>query len=256
MHIIIRPGRARGVDVRARAVARAMSHRRRQIERLGRIREFVFGSQDGLLSTLGVVAGVSGATTSHFAVLAAGFAEAVAGMVAMAAGEYISSRSQAQVYQAEIEAEREEVREDPAGEREEIQVLFREEGLSPEAAAEVARLVTTSEESWLKTMVEKELGLTAAGTGGAVIDAAVMGAAFLLGAMITILPYLFLSGRTALLTSVAVTLVALCGIGIGKARLAKINSLASAFEVIAIGSIAAIVGYFFGTLLPHIFHVA
>jgi len=247
--------------VRARAVARAMSHRREQVERLGRIRQFVFGAQDGLLSTLGVVTGVSGAvtgvsaTTSHFAVLVAGCAEAVAGMVAMAAGEYISSRSQAQVYQAEIESEREELHRDPEGEREEIQVLFRQEGLSPEDATVVARLVTTSEESWLKTMTEKELGLAATDASGAITGAFIIGAAFLLGAVVTILPYLFLSGAKAVLSSVAVTLLALAAIGAGKAKLAKIGPLRSAAEVVAIGSVAAVIGYLFGTLLPHIFHV-
>lgn len=256
MHIILRPVRHRGVDVRARAVARAMSHRREQVERLGRIRQFVFGAQDGLLSTLGVVTGVSGATTSHFAVLAAGFAEAVAGMVAMAAGEYISSRSQAQVYQAEIETEREELHKDPEGEREEIQVLFRQEGLTAEDAAVVARLVTTSEESWLKTMTEKELGLAAVDASAALPGALIIGAAFLLGAIVTMLPYLFLTGTVAVLTSVALTLLALAGIGAGKAKLAKIGWFRSSAEVVAIGSAAAIIGYLFGTLLPHIFRVA
>ena len=256
MRIILRPVRHRGVDVRARAVARAMSHRREQVERLGRIRQFVFGAQDGLLSTLGVVTGVSGATTSHFAVLAAGCAEAVAGMVAMAAGEYISSRSQAQVYQAEIEMERQELRKDPEGEREEIQVLFRQEGLGPEDAETVARLVTTSEESWLKTMTEKELGLAAVDASGAVPGALIIGAAFLLGAVVTILPYLLLSGTPAVLCSVVLTLAALAAIGVGKARLAKISWVGSTVEVVAIGSAAAIIGYLFGTLLPHIFRVA
>lgn len=231
-----------------------MSHRRAEVERLGRVREFVFGMQDGLLTTLGVVMGVSGATTSHNAVLVAGMAEAVAGMVAMAAGEYVSSRSQAQVYRAEIEAEREEVRKDPAGELEEIQVLFQEEGLSAERAQAVAALIATSEDSWLKTMTEKELGLTAADTSGALTGAGIMGGAFLLGAAVPILPYLFWTGLEAVLTSVALTLLVLCAIGAGKARLARVNPLTSALEVAAIGSAAALVGYFVGTLIPHVLH--
>ncbi len=232
-----------------------MSQRRRDVERLGRIREFVFGTQDGLLTTLGLVSGVSGATTSHYAVLAAGFAEAVAGMVAMAAGEYISSRSQAQVYQAEIEAERVEVHRDPEDEREEISVLFQEEGLSAENAATVADLIATSEESWLKTMTEKELGLTVADPGGVLTGAGIMGGAFLLGAAVPILPYIFATGTPALLISVALTLLMLAGMGVGKARLARVNPVTSALEVVVIGSVAAIASYLLGTLLPHIFRV-
>jgi VIT1/CCC1 family predicted Fe2+/Mn2+ transporter len=254
MRIILRPHHPR-VDVRERAVARAMSHRRQEVERLGKIRQFVFGTQDGLLSTLGVVTAVSGATTSHFAVLVAGCSAAVAGMVAMAAGEYVSTRSQAQVYQAEIDAEREEVRRDPAGELEEIQVLFQQEGLSPADAAVVANLIAASEDSWLRTMTEKELGLTATDASGALSGALIIGGAFLLGAAVTILPYLFLSGTPAILSSVALTLIVLAAIGAGKARIAKIGLPGSIAEVVAIGSFAAIIGYLFGTLLPHVFHV-
>jgi vacuolar iron transporter family protein len=255
MRILLRPHRPHGVNVRQRAVARAMSHRREEVERLGKIRQFVFGTQDGLLTTLGVVTGVSGATASHFAVLAAGCSAAVAGMVAMATGEYISTRSQAQVYQAEIVSEREEVRKDPEGEREEIQVLFQQEGLSPQNAAVVANLIATSEESWLRTMTEKELGLAATDASGALSGALIIGGAFLIGAIVTILPYLFLSGAPAVLCSVAATLIVLAAIGAGKARLAKIGTAGSVAEVVLIGSLAAIIGYLFGTLLPHVFHV-
>lgn len=232
-----------------------MRRRRMEVERLGRIRQVVFGTQDGLLTTLGVVTGVVGATTNHSAVLIAGLAEAVAGMVAMASGEYISSRSQAQVYRAEIEAERDEVEKDPDDERQEIQVLFEEEGLSPENAREVARLITTSQASWLKTMTEKELGLSAADESGVLAGAAIIGLSFLVGAAVPILPYIFLAVRVALPLSIILTLAVLGGLGIVKARLAKRNPGTSALEVVAIGSLAAVVGYLFGTLLPHILHV-
>jgi predicted membrane protein (TIGR00267 family) len=187
-------------------------------------------------------------------VLIAGFAEAVAGMVAMASGEFISSRSQAQVYQAEIETERAEVVKDPEGEREEVRVLFQEEGLTPERADQVARLITTSEDSWLKTMTEKELGLTAVNASAALAGALVIGGAFLLGATVPILPYLFLSIRAALFASIGLTLAVLCALGLGKARLARVNPLRSTIEVVVIGSLAAAVSYLFGTLLPHLLH--
>jgi VIT1/CCC1 family predicted Fe2+/Mn2+ transporter len=256
MQIIHRGGRGRRPVGRIPTVAHAMTQRRRDVERLGRIREFVFGMQDGLLTTVGLVTGVSGATTSHYAVLAAGCAEAVAGMVAMAAGEYISSRSQAQVYQAEIEAERLEVRRDPEGEREEVRVLFQEEGLSAEDARRVADLIATSEESWLRTMTEKELGLATGDTAGALGGALIIGGAFLLGAVVPILPYVFAAGRAAVALSVVLTLLTLAAIGTGKARLARVNPLTSALEVVAIGSAAALIGYLFGILLPHIFRVS
>jgi len=237
------------------AIATAMRSRRDQVARLGRIREFVFGTQDGLLTTLGVVTGVTGATTSHTTVLIAGLAAALAGMVAMASGHFVSSRSQAQVYRAEIEAERAEVEKDPEGEREEVQVLFEEEGLAKEHAQEIARLITSSQDSWLKTMTEKELGLTAADGAGNLAGAAIIGLSFLAGAAVPILPYVLFAVRTALLASVLLTLAALAALGLIKARLARLNPLTSALEVVLIGSLAALAGYLFGTLIPHLLRV-
>jgi VIT1/CCC1 family predicted Fe2+/Mn2+ transporter len=253
--IATRRGGPRRPNPRSLAVMRAMRHRRAEVERLGRIRQFVFGTQDGLLTTLGLVTGVSGAAAGHSVVLLAGVAEAIAGMVAMASGEFISSRSQAQVYRAEIASERVEVQRDPAGEREEVQALFQEEGLSPEDAAQVARLISTSQDSWLKTMTEKELGLSAADGSDVIVGSLVMGLAFLIGAAVPILPYVVTGGRAALVASIALTLLVLAALGLGKARLARINPWKSAFEVVAIGTIAAAVGYVLGTLLPHILHV-
>lgn len=235
-------------------IMHAMRIRRAEVERLGRIREFIFGTQDGLLSTLGVVTGVTGATSHNYTILVAGLAEAVAGMVAMAAGEFISSRSQAQVYGSEIDSERIEVERFPDEERREVRALFQAEGLSPQDAETVARLISKSEESWLKTMVEKELGLTHTVQEGALTGAIVMGVTFMLGSLVPIAPYLFFPARPALIVSIGLTLAVLFAIGFGKARLAHLNPLVSAFEVLAVGSAAAVIGYLFGTLLPHILH--
>jgi vacuolar iron transporter family protein len=232
-----------------------MSARRAQVERLGRIRQLIFGVQDGLLTTIGVVAGVSGATAHNYTILVAGFAEAAAGMLAMGAGEYVSARSQTQVYDAEIDTEREEVKHDPEAERREVSALFQEEGLSREDAEVVARLITTSHESWIKTMVEKELGIAASDRSGALAGAVVMGVTFLAGALVPIVPYLFFPARSALIVAVVLTLLVLAGMGVGKALLARLNPLTSALETVAIGSFAAIFGYLVGTLLLlHLLH--
>lgn len=254
MHRVIRGHRQRRPDAGTRQVMRAMIGRRSEVERLGRVRQLIFGIQDGLLTTLGLVAGVSGATADNRTILVAGLAEAAAGMVAMGAGEFISARSQAQVYGAQIDAERREVERDPEDEEREVRALFQAEGLSPQAAEAVARLIATSRESWLKTMVEKELGIAAVDNGGALIGAIVMGVTFLAGAAVPILPYVYIPAHRALFLSAALTLMVLAVMGFGKARLAKLNPWSSALETVAIGSFAATFGYLIGTLLPHILH--
>ena len=134
----------------------------------GRIRQFMFGSLDGLLVPLGVVSGVAGGTSNSKIVVVAGVAEAFAGALSMGAGEYLSGKSETQVHQAAIRDEDEEIAAIPDIERLEIELLFEREGLSHDDAAIVADKVTTSHRSWINTMVEKELGLSAEPEGNAV----------------------------------------------------------------------------------------
>src|SRR5215475_11264576 len=96
------------------AVKKRLFVERTRIEQLGRIRQLVFGSLDGLLVPLGVVSAVAGGTGNTQAVIVAGIAEAFAGALSMGAGEFISGRSEAQVQKTEVEKELREIRENPA----------------------------------------------------------------------------------------------------------------------------------------------
>src|ERR1700730_2172619 len=78
---------------------------RTRVARRSRVREIIFGTQDGLLTTLGLVSGVGGATSDRYSVLVAGVAGSVAGLIAMGAGAYISSKSQLEVLSAEVDRE-------------------------------------------------------------------------------------------------------------------------------------------------------
>src|SRR5688500_11903765 len=90
-----------------------LAEERRRASILGEVREAIFGAQDGLISTLAVVSAVSGATQDRFAILIAGIATALGGIFSMAAGEYMSSKSQREIFEAQIAGEREEVAERP-----------------------------------------------------------------------------------------------------------------------------------------------
>src|ERR1700736_1109693 len=132
---------------------------RKSTGRLSEIREAVFGAQDGLTSVLAVVSTVGGATGQPFAVLVAGFAATLAGIFSMAAGEYMSSKSQREIFEAQIATEAKEVEERPGEAEAEVAFMLEEEGLGADAARRVARELATSKNVLLKTMVEKELGL-------------------------------------------------------------------------------------------------
>src|SRR5215216_3955371 len=103
------------------------------------IREAVFGAQDGLISTLAIVSTVGGATGQPFPVLVAGLASALAGVFSMSAGEYMSSKSQREIFEAQIAHEILEVNERPGEAEAEVAYMLVEEGLSPDAARRVTQ---------------------------------------------------------------------------------------------------------------------
>ncbi|HEX6128663.1 MAG TPA: VIT1/CCC1 transporter family protein [Candidatus Limnocylindria bacterium] len=228
-----------------------LAEERAKASLLGEIREAIFGAQDGLVSTLAVVSTVAGATTDRFPILVAGIASGLAGVFSMAAGEYMSSKSQREIFEAQQAGEREEVAERPGEAEAEMAFMFEEDGLPRDEAAEVARVLARHPEVLLKTMVEKELGLTGEHAEGSPFQGAViMGAAFGLGAVVPVLPYLLLSIEEAVYASVAATAAVLFGIGVVKARWTRRGWLRSGLEILVLGAVAGVAGYFFGNLLP------
>ena len=247
------PQRRRELDEKRRTFdAAQLFAEKERIAARGRIRQFMFGSLDGLLVPLGVVSGVAGGTSNSKIVVIAGVAEAFAGALSMGAGEYLSGKSEVQVQQAAIRDEEEEIAAIPDIERLEIELLFEHEGLSHDDAALVAGKVTSNRRSWVNTMVEKELGLSAEPEGSAVKNSLAMGASYLVASLVPLGPYLLLAVRPAFVLSVVLTMVALLLIGLVKGRLATMSLWRSALEVVVIGAASAGGGYLLGMLVPHL----
>jgi vacuolar iron transporter family protein len=232
-------------------VAAHLADERHKASLLGEIREAIFGAQDGLVSTLAVVSTVAGASTDRFAVLVAGIATGLAGVFSMAAGEYMSSKSQREIFEAQIVGEREEVAERPGEAEAEVAYMLEEDGLPREEAADLAHVMARHPEVMLKTMVEKELGLTGEhAEGGPLQGALVMGASFGVGAVVPVLPYLVLPLGAAIWGALVATAAVLFGIGVIKSRWTQGGWLRSGLEILALGAFAGIAGFFFGSLLP------
>ena len=134
--------------------------------------------------------------------------------------------------------------------------MLEREGLSADAARRVAGELASSKPVLLKTMVEKELGLSVDDDGNALRGALVMGAAFGLGGLVPILPYLFLGAQTAVYVSVGLAALTLFGMGAIKSRFTRRHWFRSGLEIFVLGAFAGIAGYFFGTLLPAALGVA
>ncbi|MGI9149709.1 MAG: VIT1/CCC1 transporter family protein [Chloroflexota bacterium] len=229
---------------------------RRSASVLSEVREAVFGAQDGVTSVLAVVSTVGGATGQSFAVLVAGLAATLAGIFSMAAGEYMSSKSQREIFQAQIASEAREVEERPFEAEAEVAFLLAQEGLDRETALRVAHDLATNKQVLLKTMVEKELGLIIEQDANALRGAVVMGVSFGLAALVPILPYLLLGVSTALWVSVLASGILLFMMGALKSRWTGRHWLPSGLEIFGLGAVAGIAGYLFGTLLPATLGVA
>ncbi|HET9519738.1 MAG TPA: VIT1/CCC1 transporter family protein [Candidatus Limnocylindrales bacterium] len=238
-------------------LAEHLTEERRESALLGEIREIVFGAQDGLVSTLAVVATVAGATNSAFPIVVAGIAAALAGVFSMAAGEYIGSKSQREIFEAQIENERSEVDERPGEAEAEVAYMLAEEGLDQDEAARVAAILAQHPEVLLRTMVSKELGIQVQDEHGSPLQGALfMGAAFGIGAAVPIIPFLLVPIGTALPAAAILTGAVLFGIGVVKSRWTKRSPLFAGFEVLILAAVAGIAGYVFGTLLPALVGVA
>ena len=246
------PG-AEGMDLQTYVDATAEVDRERfRVANLGRLREVVFGAQDGILSTVALVTSVAVAVGSTSTVLVAGLAAALAGMVSMATGAYLGSRAEQDVRRAEIEREARELEENPAEEFAELMVTFQREGRTFEEARELADQISQDKELWLNTLIEKELGISPEDTSNPIKDALVMGMSFIIAAAIPIIPYLFWGGYTAIAISVAAGLTALFALGIAKGRLVQRSPLLQGLEILGIGIAAAGIGFLLGEGIPRL----
>ena len=244
------------VDRQSWASTEEVDTERWRIAASARFREVVFGAQDGLVSTLALVTAVAAAVTgdSNSFILVAGLAGALAGMISMATGAFLGSRAEEDLKRAEIAKEARELEEHPAEELAELVSLYQREGLSLREARGLADKVSEDKDLWLRTLLEKELGISPEMTSNAMKDALTMGAAFVVAAMIPILPYFFLGKTTAITVSVAVTLTGLFALGVWKGRVVKKSKWRQGLEVLLIGTVAAALSFGIGEGIPRLFN--
>ncbi|MFT3755448.1 MAG: VIT family protein [Pseudoxanthomonas sp.] len=155
-----------------------------QIERAGWLRAAVLGANDGIVSVAGLVVGVAASGASEKAVLASGIAALVAGAMSMAAGEYVSVQSQADMEAANLAQEKRELREDPHAELGELAGIYMRRGLQPALARQVAEQLTAHDA--LAAHARDELGITEALRARPLQAALASAAAFTVGALLPI----------------------------------------------------------------------
>jgi VIT1/CCC1 family predicted Fe2+/Mn2+ transporter len=241
------------VDTQMEEATGKVRRERARVSSVARIREAIFGMQDGLISTAILVSSVYGATGENAITIIAGLAGGLGGVVSMSAGSFLSSRAEREVKEAEIAREAREFHENPATAVAEMIVILHNEGLSEAAAVLIAETLAQNEEVLLRTMIEKELGLSPEIDTVPWKDAAVMGASFLVGAAVPVVPYVFLHGTVVVVASLFATALGLFAMGAGKTWFTKRNPVRSGLEVLGIGLLAAGLGYALGTIVPGFF---
>lgn len=213
----------------------------------GWLRPAVFGAMDGLVSNFALLLGVAGASATRATVLVTGFAGLAAGSFSMATGEYVSVRSQSELAHAEIALERAEIARVPESEEAELAAIYRARGLTPDLAAEVARQLSADPERVWRVHVREELGFDPDALPSPWTAATSSFAAFAVGALVPLLP--FLLGATTIGWVCAVAANGLFGAGAGVARLTSRPMLIGGLRQLCLGALAAGVTFGIGHLV-------
>lgn len=211
--------------------------------------EIILGGQDGLVNVLGVILGVAAATGDSRIVLVAGFAATFAESVSMAAVAYTVKLAEVDYYQSELERERWEIENFPEQEKEEVRVLYQRYGFKGGMLSEIVKTITDKKEVWLEVMMNQELKLEPVEKKTALRDGVIVGISAVLGSFVPLAPFILFSIDYAIPLSVALSAVILFIVGFYKAKVTLGRNLVKqGIEMLAIGIISALVGYFIGSL--------
>jgi VIT1/CCC1 family predicted Fe2+/Mn2+ transporter len=216
----------------------------------GILRAAVFGINDGLVSNASLILGVAGASAENYSlILLSGIAGLLAGAFSMGAGEYLSMRSQREMFEHQIGLEREELKEYPKEEAAELALIYEAKGLSKEEAQEISEKLIAEPDQALNTLAREELGLNPEQLGspwGATLSSFSF---FAIGAMIPLCPFLFLTGHSTLWVSILFTGAALFLVGAALSLFTGKRVIGGGLRMLVIGGGAGAATFFIGKLL-------
>ena len=211
------------------------------------MRDLVFGMEDALITNLGLVLGVAAAGVSNTDVLLAGSAAMFAGMVSMAAGDYLSTKSQREALDAQVEEEEEKLRK-PEAEFKAIKQLYKAAKLSDREARRFVGCLSTNKKLALKVLAEEELGIVPEKYENPAKGAITIFFAYMIGSLFPVLPFLLKNTRIASVIALVGTGLALFGVGAYKTKVTKRNWFQSGVEMLIVALAAAAAGYLIGYL--------
>jgi VIT1/CCC1 family predicted Fe2+/Mn2+ transporter/rubrerythrin len=219
----------------------------------GWLGDAIYGANDGLGAVFGIVSGVAGATgsASHI-VLISGLAGMLASALSMGSGAYLATKSEREIYEAEIGRERGEIEEDPEEERTELSLMYQLKGFSEDEADLLATRLSEQPEQFLRTMAHEELGLSEDSFPNPWVSAVSAMISTAIGAFIPIIPFFFISGIPAIIAAAIISLVAHFLVGAAKTLVTGRSWLSSGTEMTVVGAIEAVITYALGVAFSHI----
>lgn len=216
------------------------------------LRDIVIGMSDGLTVPFALAAGLSGAVASSGIIIIAGIAEIAAGSIAMGLGGYLSGKTEQDHYTNEVKREHYEVENLRHKEIEETKEFFANIGLSKEIQEQATEEIAQDKDRWVDFMMKYELGLDKPDPKRATKSALNIGLSYVVGGIIPLSPYFFISdSREALQYSVVATLICLFIFGYFKSKMTGVNPWGGALRVTLIGAVAAAAAYGVAMLFEH-----
>ena len=214
------------------------------------IRAAVLGGNDGLVSNFSLVMGIAGATVAQTGVLLAGIAGLLAGALSMALGEWISVKSSQELYENQMQLEMDELETNPEGERKELKLIYMAKGIPEDQAIKIVDELMKDKNLAHQVLVKEELGINAEELKGSAIEAALSSFfLFAIGAIIPVLPFMFLSGYKAIVLSTLLSAIGLFLIGAAITLFTGRNVWFSGFRQVIFGLAAAAVTFGIGKLI-------
>jgi vacuolar iron transporter family protein len=216
------------------------------------LRDVILGGQDGLVNILGIILGVIAGGGSKTVLLATGFAAAITESISMGAVGWTSALSERDYYLAEQTREESEIESTPEAERQEVRDIYAAKGFAGELLDRVVDTITANRDAWLSTMMDEELHLQPVESPDIFRSAVVITIATLIGHLIPLLPFVWLSRTSALVTGFVLSAAVLFGVGTYEAVSLVGDWRKKGLQMVVIGLGAAAIGFLIGRL----FHTA
>ena len=211
------------------------------------MRDLILGANDGMVSVFALVVGVAAGGFIPKEVLLTGIAGIVAGAISMAIGEYISTKSQEEVYDAEKEPERKHIKNNLEHEVQELREFYSDKGFEGELLETIVQKIASDPEVLLREMMMAEFGVLEEERRSPVTATIIVAIAFALGSLPPVLPFLFVSSvGTGVLIATILSTIGLFLIGGLKAWATRISIIRSGLENLTFGGLGALVTYFIG----------